>query len=55
MADQTSTTDITVKIDLDTVVDSQRAIDLFARILRAVREQSIEDERKKQESGATAA
>jgi hypothetical protein len=49
MTDETSTTDnITVKVDLSTVADSQRAADLFARILRAVREQTAEDQKKKQ-------
>jgi hypothetical protein len=38
---------ITVKNNLETVPDSPRAADLFARMLRAVREQAREDKRQK--------
>jgi hypothetical protein len=38
---------IRVKTDLTTVYDDRRACDLFARILRAVREQKADDEKRK--------
>jgi hypothetical protein len=40
---------------LSTVVDTSRAADLFATILRAVREERAEEERRKQPTGETAA
>jgi hypothetical protein len=50
MANQTPTTEtVTVKNNLSTVSDSQRAADLFARILRAVREQAEEEREQKGE------
>ena len=45
---------VIVQNNLTTVPDSKRAADLFSRILRAVREQSEEDQRK-QDSGKSAA
>jgi hypothetical protein len=45
---------VTVRNNLSTVVDNQRAADLFARVLRAVREQTQEDEEKRN-SGKNAA
>jgi hypothetical protein len=43
----TAPDDIAVNNKLSTVVDTKRAADLFARILRAVREQTAEDARKR--------
>jgi hypothetical protein len=54
MADRTPETEhITIRNSLSTVPDSRRAADLFATILRAVREQTAEE--SKQESGGNTA
>jgi hypothetical protein len=42
-----ATENITVKNNLGTVADPARATELFARMLRAVREQTQEDEQKR--------
>jgi hypothetical protein len=46
---------VTVNNMMTTVPDTERAVDLFARILRAVREQIAEDNQQKQESGEQSA
>jgi hypothetical protein len=50
-----ATENITVKISLETVPDSARAAELFRRMLRAVREQTDEDQRKQDSAGKSAA
>jgi hypothetical protein len=52
---QLTTEAVTVKNNLVTVADSKRAADLFARILRAVREQTEEDKRKRNRGRESAA
>ena len=56
MAKRTPTTEIvTVTNNLVTVPDNKRAADLFARILRAVREQTAEEQRKRRSGRKSAA
>jgi hypothetical protein len=52
---QPITESVTVNNMMTTVPDTQRAADLFARILRAVREQGAEDEKQRQKSGEESA
>jgi hypothetical protein len=44
---QPETERVSVTNNLETVLDTARAADLFARIVRAVREQRAEDEEKR--------